>query len=124
MATITDELVLDISQPLRQFDQLEGSLDDSVTSARRLSEEMDNTERATAEAARAEADDVDEDAADTTRPDNEAYALDWMRAVFAALSEQPLPDSNDDLPLWMTNPALPRQLTEHWRSVPQVPGVR
>lgn len=51
MATITDELVLNIAQPLRQFDSLERALDESVTSARRLTTEMNQINRATGNAA-------------------------------------------------------------------------
>lgn len=52
MPTITDELVLNVAQPLRSFDQMETSIEGSVTAARRLSSEMETTQRSTAGAAR------------------------------------------------------------------------
>lgn len=51
MPTITDELLLDLSQPLRQFDRLDDALSASVGSARRLTDEIGATARSTSKAA-------------------------------------------------------------------------
>lgn len=56
MSTITDELVLNVTQPLRAFEQMEQSVEGTATAARRLSTELDETQRNTQKAASAAGD--------------------------------------------------------------------
>ena len=49
--------------------------------------------------------------------------LEWLREVFDTLGDGPLPDE-DDLPTWVLNGAIPKDLIGHWISVPTGRGAR
>lgn len=48
----------------------------------------------------------------------------WFRHAFELLSDNTLPDDDDDMPAWFVRADLPGHLIQHWRSVPTVPGSR
>ena len=52
----------------------------------------------------------------------EARVMGWVRAVFAVLCPDPLPESDDDLPIWFGNEEIIVVMLRHWRTVPLVSG--
>jgi hypothetical protein len=53
-----------------------------------------------------------------------ASVVAWLRAVFDELSDQALPDADDDLPTWFTSAELIGEMTQHWRTRPSGRGSR
>lgn len=50
--------------------------------------------------------------------------VDWQRKAFELLGDKPLPEDEDELPVWIENPGLPAQMIQHWRQVPLARGGR
>lgn len=76
------------------------------------------------ERVRSEASAVVNDEADVTTVDKlNDLVLDWFRLVFKTLGDGELP-GEDDMPAWVLNSELPRDLIDHWQKVPSRRGVR
>lgn len=53
------------------------------------------------------------------------FMLAFVRLSFDLLLESgdPLPEDEDDLPVWLTSSEISRRFIEHWRAVPLDPGA-
>lgn len=55
---------------------------------------------------------------DSSKPETTVdVTYDWLVEVFKILASEPLP-SVDDLPPWLVNQNIPRQLLVHWQTIP------
>ena len=51
------------------------------------------------------------------------YSIPIIRDLFGQVADRPLPESEDDWPVWLaTSIALPADILSHWREVPKSPG--
>ena len=51
------------------------------------------------------------------------YSIPIIRDIFGQVADRPLPESEDDWPVWLaTNLTLPSDILGHWREVPKSPG--
>ena len=50
--------------------------------------------------------------------------IPWLREVFKQLSDTPLPDDENDWPVWLAaDLAVPTQIVAHWRTNPKASGA-
>lgn len=54
----------------------------------------------------------------------EQLSIDWLRQCFDTLADQPLPEGDDDLPVWLWAGDFTAELLGHWRERPFSSGAR